>query len=348
MPSDEKSPPMSTTSRARFALLLLVSFGPAIVGCGGGASGPAKTKVAFVSNNAHEFWTYAERGCAKGAREFGVEVLFRSPPQGSAAEQQRIVEDMVVKGVAGIAVSPNDAQNQVDFFNKIAEQVPLITQDSDLPAGSKRRCYLGTDNYGAGKAAGAMVKEALPDGGQVLILVGSLDAQNAQERRQGVLDELAGTQNAAGPKLGDKYELLTTYTDNTDQAVCKTKVDEFLVGYSGDPAKLAIVGLWAYNPPAALEAVRNAKLTGKIKIVGFDEHEQTLAGIEEGVIHGTVVQQPFEFGYQAVRILAGLAKGDNSVLPKDGVLPIPFRVIKKADVRSFQEELKKLLEQPAA
>lgn len=321
----------------------------AVVGCSASHStGGGKTKVAFVSNNAHEFWTYAERGCQKGAKEFGVEVLFRSPPQGSAAEQQRIVEDMIVKGVAGIAVSPNDAANQFDFFNKIAEQVPLITQDSDLPAGSKRRCYLGTDNYGAGKAAGKLVKEALPDGGQVLILVGSLDAQNAQERRQGVLDELAGAKDAAGPKLGDKFELLATYTDNTDQSVCKAKVDAFLVSHAGDPAKLAIVGLWAYNPPAALEAVRNAKLAGKVKIIGFDEHEQTLAGIDEGLVYGTVVQQPFEFGYQAVRILAGLAKKDESVLPKDGVLAIPFRVIKKAEVRSFQEELKKLLAPPAA
>jgi ribose transport system substrate-binding protein len=319
-----------------------------LLGCTNSDPASDKVRVAFVSNNAHEFWTYAERGCEKGAKEFGVEVMFRRPPQGSAVEQQRIVEDLVLKGAAGIAVRPNDAKNQVEFYNKIATRIPLITQDSDLPGGSKRRCYLGTDNYGAGQAAGKMVKEVLPDGGQVLILVGSLDVQNAQERRQGVLDELAGTKDATGPKLGDKYELIDTFTDNTDQSVCKTKVDAFLVKHQGDMSKLAIVGLWAYNPPAALEAVKNAKLEGKVKIIGFDEHDQTLAGIEAGHIHGTVVQQPFEFGYQAVRILAGLAKGDESVLPKDGVLPIPFRVVKKSDVADFKEQLKKLLAQPAA
>jgi ribose transport system substrate-binding protein len=329
-------------------LAIWLAFLCAVLGCTKGDPAGDKLRVAFVSNNAHEFWTYAERGCEKGAKEFGVEVMFRRPPQGSAVEQQRIVEDLVLKGAAGIAVSPNDAKNQVDFYNKIAAQIPLITQDSDLPAGSKRRCYLGTDNYGAGQAAAKMVKEVLPDGGQVLILVGSLDVQNAQERRQGVLDELAGAKDATGPKLGDKYELIDTYTDNTDQSVCKAKVDVFLVKHQGDMAKLAIVGLWAYNPPAALEAVRNANLEGKVKIIGFDEHDQTLAGIEAGYVHGTVVQQPFEFGYQAVRILAGLAKGDESVLPKDGVLPIPFRVVKKSDVADFREKLKKLLAPPAA
>ena len=39
---------------------------------------------------------------------------------------------------------------------------------------------------------------------------------------------------------------------------------------------------------------------GKVKIVGFDEDQQTLKGISEGVIDGTVVQQPFEFGYQSM------------------------------------------------
>ncbi len=325
------------------ALVVLVSCSS---GCG--KSGEAKTRVAFVSNNAHEFWTYAERGCEKGAKEFNVEVLFRRPPQGSAVEQQRIVEDLLLKGTKALAVSPNDAKNQVEFFNKVADQIPLITQDSDLPAGSKRRCYLGTDNYGAGKAAGGLIKEAMPDGGQVLVLVGSLDAQNAQERRQGVLDELAGTKNATGPKLGDKYELIDTFTDNTDQAICKTKVDAFLVKHQGDPNKLAIVGLWAYNPPAALEAVKNAKLEGKVKLVGFDENQQTLDGIADGFIHGTVVQQPFEFGYQAVRLLAALAKGDNTVLPADGVLPIPHMVIKRDNVAAFKEKLKQLLAPPAA
>lgn len=336
------------THCARFVSVLLVSFLPLGVGCsGGGEAGGVKTKVAFVTNNPHEFWTYAERGCEKAAKDFDVEVMFRRPPQGSAVEQQRIVEDLVLKGAAGIAVSPNDAKNQVEFYNKIADKIPLITQDSDLPSGSKRRCYLGTDNYGAGKAAGKMIKEALPDGGQVLVLVGSLDVQNAQERRQGVLDELAGAKDAVGSKLGDKYELIDTFTDNTDQSVCKTKVDAFLVKHGGDMSKLAIVGLWAYNPPAALEAVKNAKLEGKVKIVGFDEHDQTLAGIEAGHVYGTVVQQPFEFGYQAVRLLAALAKGDNTVLPKGDVLPIPFRVVKQSDVAKFKEELKKLLAPPA-
>jgi ribose transport system substrate-binding protein len=324
--------------------LALLSCLVLAIGCNRSGSGD-KIKVAFVTNNPHEFWTYAEKGCQKGAKEFDVEVIFKRPPQGTPADQQEIVDKLLVMGVKGIAVSPCDAKNQAVYFDKVAEQVSLVTQDSDLPPGSKRICYLGTDNYGAGKAAGQLVKEILPDGGKIVVLVGSLDAKNAQERRKGVLDELAGVKDAPGPKMYGKYELIDTYTDDGKQELCKTKVDNVLVQYGNDPlhdpAKLCLVGLWAYNPPAALEAVKsNAAMKGKVKIVGFDEHEQTLAGIQEGSIHGTVVQAPYEFGYEAVRILAGLARNDKKVLPEGGIKYIPHQVIKQADVSAFQAKLK--------
>jgi ribose transport system substrate-binding protein len=147
-------------------------------------------KVAFVSNNAEEFWKIAERGCEKAARDFNVEVEFRMPANGTADEQRAILEDLLTKGVKGIAVSPNDSDNQGQFFDGIAAKVPLIATDNDLPKGSKRLCYVGTDNVAAGKAAGELAKKARPDGGKYVIFVGKLDAKNAQERRRGVIDVL--------------------------------------------------------------------------------------------------------------------------------------------------------------
>lgn len=148
-------------------------------------------KVAFVTNNSHEFWSIAEAGTRKAAAEFNVTVLFGKPKDGSVAQQQQIINDFLSDGAKAIAVSVNDPKNQVEFLNKIADKVPLITQDNDAP-GSRRKFYLGTNNHAAGKAAGKLVKEANPEGGVVGIFVGSPDALNAQQRRQGVLDELAG------------------------------------------------------------------------------------------------------------------------------------------------------------
>jgi len=323
-----------------FALLIAVCGSLFSSGCGPAASG-SKPTVAFVTNNPYEFWTIAERGTEKAAKEFDVTVEFQRPARGTPEEQRAIIEDLMAKRVKGIAISPNDAANQAAFLDTVAATVPLVTQDSDLPPGSKRTCYVGTDNYTAGLAAGKLVHECMPDGGNVIIFVGKLDVQNAVERKQGVLDSLAGVKGAKGPELG-KYTLVDTLTDNASQATCKANAEDALVKYGGDPEKLCLVGLWAYNPPALLAAVKGANLIGKVKMVGFDENEETLQGVADGAIYGTIVQQPYEFGYQAIRILAGLARGDHSVVPEGGILYIPHREITHDNLQPFWDELKKL------
>jgi ribose transport system substrate-binding protein len=303
-------------------------------------TGPEKTKVGFVTNNPAQFWTIAEAGTRKAVGELGVEVLFKRPATGTAAEQKDIIDDLLTRGVAGIAISVNDPVNQKDYLDRIAARVPLITQDNDAPD-SKRLCYLGTDNYQAGLDVGKMVKEVMPQGGTIAIFVGKPDPLNARQRRQGVLDELAGQKDSPGPKYG-KYTLLGTFYDNVDQRKAKDNAADALTKLKDDP-NVCMVGLWAYNPPAILSAVKDAGMQGKVHIVAFDEDELTLVGIKEGAIFGTVVQQPFQFGYQSVKLLAALAKGDRSGLPSNGIKYIPHLIIKKDNVEKFHKELNELL-----
>lgn len=153
----------------------------------------ATIKVGFVTNNTAEFWTIAEAGTRKAANELGVEVLFRRPKNADAASQKEIIDSLMSQGVKAIAVSVIDPVNQEEFLNQIADRIPLITQDNDAP-NTRRKCYIGTDNVAAGREVGKLVKEVMPDGGAIAIFVGQPDPLNAQQRRQGVLDELAGKQ----------------------------------------------------------------------------------------------------------------------------------------------------------
>jgi ribose transport system substrate-binding protein len=104
-----------------------------------------------------------------------------------------------------------------------------------------------------------------------------------------------------------------------------------------DEPNVCMIGLWAYNPPAILSAVRDKELLGKIKIVAFDENAETLQGIVEGHILGTVVQNPYEFGFQSVKLMAALAKGANPPLGENGVIPIEFRIITKDGGKEYPE-----------
>jgi ribose transport system substrate-binding protein len=193
------------------------------------------------------------------------------------------------------------------------------------------------------------VKEAIPNGGKVMLFVGRLEQLNAQQRRQGIIDELLNRPAQALNKMtfdppgksltGTKYTVLDTRTDNFDYARAKANAEDAI---SSTPDLACMVGLFAYNPPKCLEAVREAGKLGQIKLVAFDEQAPTLQGIIDGQIHGTVSQQPYKYGYESVRILAGLARGDNSVLPKDGFLEVPIVQVRKDNVEKFWEELKKL------
>ncbi|MCS6852656.1 MAG: sugar-binding protein [Gemmataceae bacterium] len=305
-----------------------------------GSRAPSQPLVGFVSNNTAEFWTIAEAGTRKAAEEFDVRVEFRRPQNGTAAEQREILEDLRIKGARAVAISVNDPVNQVGLIDSLAAHIPVITQDNDAP-GSKRTCYIGTNNYEAGRDVGKLVKEVMPQGGTIAIFVGKPDPLNARLRRQGVLDELAGQRDAAGPVYG-KYRLLDTFYDHVDTRKAKDNAADALTRLRDEP-NVCLIGLWAYNPPAILSAVKDANRAGQVHIVGFDEAENTLLGIKEGTVYGTVVQQPYRFGYESVKLMAALVRGERPPLPEDGIVYIPHLVIRKENVEQFHRELNALL-----
>jgi len=299
-----------------------------IAGCSQNNSSQSK-RVAFVTNNAADFWTIARRGCEKADDELAdISVEFKIPSDGTAAEQKRIIDDLLANGVSGIAISPVDPANQVQLINDAAKQALVITQDSDAPT-SDRTAYIGTDNTAAGRQAGELIKEALPAGGKIMIFVGKIDAQNAQERYQGIKDALQGS----------KVEILDVRTDDTDPIRAKSNVADALVK---NPDLACLVGLWSYNGPAILNAVKDAGRVGQIKIVCFDEDDQTLAGVKDGGIYATVVQQPYEFGYRAIKLMAKILGGDRSDIPAGKQIFVPTLVIKHDNVEEFINRLNQL------
>src|SRR5947208_3744013 len=155
---------------------------------------PAKLKpgqkptVAYVTNGIASFWVIAEQGVKAGGEKYGANAKAYMPAEG-VADQKRIIEDLLTRGVDGIAISPIDPANQGDLINHACEATKVITHDSDAP-GTNRLCYIGMDNYTAGRMCGKLVKEAMPEGGSVMIFIGRLEQDNARRRRQGVIDEL--------------------------------------------------------------------------------------------------------------------------------------------------------------
>jgi len=294
-----------------------------------GTGGAKVLKLAFVTNNSADFWTIARKGVEKADAELAdVEADFRLTSDGTAADQQRIVDDLLTKGVDAIAISPVDPQNQTSLINAAAQKALVFTQDSDAPQ-TDRACYIGTDNVAAGRQAGMLIREALPEGGSIMLFVGKLDARNAQERVQGIKEAIAGS----------TIKIIDVRTDDVDDVRAKANAADTLVRY---PDIKALVGLWSYNGPAILNAVREAGKIGRVKIVAFDEADETLRGVSEGAIHATVVQQPFEFGYQAITRMAQAVRGDKSFIPASKQIIVPTLVVNKSNVEEFTKKINEL------
>ena len=286
-----------------------------------------KKSLYFVVNGASDFWKAAEAGVKKAQAELpNYTMQLKYPEQSSAAIQNRLMDDLIAGGAAGIMVSAVDPKTQTEEIDKIAGQAVVFTTDSDAPK-TKRIAYIGSSNVDAGKQAGELMKKALPQGGKCMGFVGLPGADNARERVEGIKAGIAGT----------KITLVDVRADDIDQARAKRNVEDTL---TANPDVNCMVGIYSYNTPQIYQALKEAGKLGQITVIGFDEDQVTLGGVKEGTIVGTVVQQPYEWGYQGMKDMAKYLEGDKSFIPADHLMIIPTKVIDKSNVDAFAAELK--------
>lgn len=291
---------------------------------------PAGTalKLAFITNNSSEFWKIAEKGVQKANKEFGINMEMKLPETGKVEQQKKIIEDLLSQGYHGIAISLISPADQTRDIDKATAKFNVITHDSDGP-GSKRLAYIGTNNFAAGKALGENLKKLLPDGGKVAAFVGTLAADNAKQRLEGIKAGVAGS----------KVEVVVTKEDNKDMTKARSNVEDVI---NANPDVTVLVGLWSYNTPSIVAAVKASGKGDKLKVAGFDEEDATLQGIADGVVAFTVVQKPFEFGYLSGKLLHELCTKGAAALPKDPIIDTGVEIVTKDTVEAFKAKLAEL------
>jgi ribose transport system substrate-binding protein len=308
-------------------LLLSAAMIGAMLATAGSAQATDKKTLVFVVNGASDFWKAAEAGVKKAQGELPNYTLdFKYPEQSSAAIQTRLMDDLVAAGVSGIMVSAVDPKTMTDALDRIGKQVALFTTDSDAPK-SSRVAYIGSSNVDAGKQAGEIALKAMPNGGKCMGFVGLPGADNARERIEGFNETIKGS----------KIVQIDVRADDIDQTRAKRNVEDTLTAH---PEIDCMVGYYSYNTPRIYEALKEAGKLGKITIIGFDEDPITLGGVKEGTIASTVVQQPYEWGYQGMKTMAKYLEGDKSIIPANGLMIIPTKIITKDNVDAFWVELK--------
>jgi ribose transport system substrate-binding protein len=308
-------------ARYRYSLALALALAATAAGA------QDKPQLVFVVNGASDFWKIAEAGVRKAQEELpDYDLQFKYPEQAAAAIQQRLMDDLVAAGADAIMVSAVDPKTSTEALNRVASQVPLFTTDSDAPD-SERIAYIGSSNVELGKDAGELMKQALPDGGQCIGFVGLPGADNARERVEGIKAAIEGS----------GVELIDVRGDDIDQTRAKRNVEDAL---AANPDIDCMVGIYSYNTPRIYEVLKESGKLGEIKVIGFDEDPITLGGVREGTIVGTVVQNPYEWGYQGMKLMAQHMQGDMSGVPENELIIVPGQVIKQDNVDAFEANLK--------
>ncbi len=296
------------------------------------ASGTPEAKsyrFAFVTNNSSDFWNIAEKGVRKAEKDLGIKVDVMRPLKTEVGEQQRFIEDILVQGFDGMAICPISPDPMTPLLDRVADKMPVVCHDSDA-AKSKRKVYVGTNNVEAGHAAGQAALKALKAAGitkgKVAIFVGRIEMQNAIDRKRGV-DETLGKEPG--------IEILPIFLDHADRSKAKKNVEDALARY---PDLVLTIGLWSYNGPCMVDAVRASTREKKPIIVAFDEEEETLKAVQDGLISATIVQKPFQFGYQSMKALKDIRDGKTP----PATIDTGITTVTKDNLAGFWAELREL------
>ena len=255
-----------------------------------------------------------------------IKIDWRTPNEEDAQKQAEAIEQLVLSGAQGIAVSCSDANKLTDAINSaVRNGVPVATFDSDAPA-SKRFVIFGVDDVKCGEQVMEELARIMGGQGIVAILAGNQNAPNLQKRVQGVKNV---AKKHPGIKIRETY-----YHKETPQDAA-AKVEQVMQAHP-DITGWAMVGGWPLFTDNALKWQ-----PGTIKCVSVDALPPQLAYLRSGHVQLLLAQQVYEWGYRSVEHLVNKIhlKKDPAVLHDVS----PLVPVTKANVDEFPKNWEKWL-----
>lgn len=268
------------------------------------------------------FFDLARDGCYKAQEEMAdVTCEYIGPGEHTELEQIQIVQDLITKGVDGIAVSPSNAPAMAKALQAAADAgIPVLTWDADLLEEDKglRAAFVGTHNYDIGVNLAKLVMERHPDGGTICLQTGGAAAANHNERLKGARDTLAGKDMGEAP--GEALDGDNGWTEisgcplitNDDGNVAVQGMTDIL---AANPDLTAFLSTGAFTQwfdnayRNAAEPYKEEMASGDLTIVVADTLPMQLEQTKDGLGNGLVGQRPFEMGYLAMKMLKELKEG---------------------------------------
>jgi ribose transport system substrate-binding protein len=209
--------------------------------------------------------------------------------------------DIVAVGISVMTASNVAIADELRALQKKGIHVLACDGDVDrAKLADARFGFIGTDNFSAGRELGIAIRHLRPDGGKMVTFVGRTGAQNAIDRKNGVV---AGA--------GEKFSLVDNMADEMVRKEAQQNVRNAIINH---PEVNTLVGIWSYNGPAIADVLRELGRRKDFTAVTFDAEPTTIELIERGELDCMIVQNPYEIGYQSIRLLTALVENDTKIV----------------------------------
>ena len=280
-----------------------------------------KTLALVVKGLDNPYFDLMHQGCERANKELNKQgfTCYYTGPATAADEsaQVQIIDDLLTKGVAGIAISPANAPAVAEALRRRNSPIPIITTDADLlpKDASLRKTYVGTDNYELGTKLGEQLKRLMPKGGNICLVMGNPAADNINQRAQGVRDVLAGKKGVtklAGENGWHEISACPLYV-NDDAARANQMMQDTLTANPTGLDAFVLAGGWPLFAPQAyaqvVAPIMDKIKSGKFVIVSADTLEPEMEALKARKVNVLVGQRPEEMGYRAAMAMRDLAQG---------------------------------------
>jgi len=259
-----------------------------------------KLTIAVIpKGTTHEFWKSIHAGSNKAAQELTaqgqqVDVIWKGPLREDDREQQiQVVEGFAAQGVNGIVLAPLDNRALVrPVADAQRAGVPTVIIDSGLES-NDIVSFVATDNRKGGSLAADRMGQLLNGKGKVLLLRYAEGSASTTEREEGFLETIK--------KFPDIQLISTDQYAGATRDTAK-RASENLLNRFGDDVQ----GIFTPNESSTagmLLALQDIGKAGKISFVGFDTSQTFIDAINANLLHGIVVQNPFNMGYLGVKTM---------------------------------------------
>lgn len=246
--------------------------------------------VVFTKGAEYFNWCYAGMKDAAALLGSHVKTELQGPAEWDASLEARTVEQVIVKQPKGLLVAAADATTLNSSIKKALDQgIAVIGFDSDASE-SGRLSFVGTNNYDFGAAAAEFLVNEIGGEGEVAVVI--VPGNIAQEERAAGFKEWI-SENAPNVKV------VSELNDEGDVAKSETVCTAL---FQSNPNIKGVFSTHGYGAPGAAAAARTLGILDKVTIVGSDYSSAVIELLLSGDIEGSVVDDPYLIGYQAMML----------------------------------------------